>query len=529
MTWSFILSGVGRRVRDAWNRLETRARSPRGVDVGFACRVHRMTPANLVTATSAATGRGPAGWSTALVAGLLVAAAGSAACGTGGTYPSDEGDPDAAELDTGDSVGVGEAFAVLEPDERVRWAGEWFEESSELESNVYDRLDISVDERGFEYSRESREVPYGPNSEWSGGHRAVFMGPYSAMDETTGHVFSLRVDPSDPDVRTIGVSGGRTDESPAGDAPGAWAGPAEHRYVFNRPVYQAGFDCAEAATSIETEICHDELLATADLEMNLAYRDLIGDMAGEQQRRLRDDQRRFLRERSSRCEVNDVVDSACLMRHYEHRLAALRVPPEVHAVLAGVGVNAERGEAGVSESTGGLVTRDRDGAVQERGWCGSGATVVTSFQTYESGRTASLCRDDGGFLTYTFGRLGDEPESVYSGPVLGEAVGTAVMWGDVSSLAELVASGGWRADPVVRQLAQARDTHGFFSIESLTGIYHQSVYVFRRSGWEYAIIRDHGRGQVDPDMKEDSHSVTVRSPGGGTYSLVSDRGCPARC
>ncbi len=198
-------------------------------------------------------------------------------------------------------------------------------------------------------------------------------------------------------------------------------------------------------------------------------------------------------------------------------------PPEAHEVPPSTPADAEYSDAGSAGEGSELASRDDGSAKQHASWCGSGATVLTSFQTRTSGKTVSVC-DEGDSLTYMFGRLGDEPELVYSGPVLGSASGTAVLWGEgVSSLADLAADlhspdSVWGADPLVSQLAEASDTKGFFSISAITGLLDQSVYVFRRGGWEYAVISEWGRGMNLPEMAgHESYSISVRSPSGKTY------------
>jgi len=221
----------------------------------------------------------------------------------------------------------------------------------------------------------------------------------------------------------------------------------------------------------------------------------------------------------------------------------LLVPAFLALVTGIAGCGAERApetrtelEPGPTADVGDTEGVEEDGAVSQegnpsneaRGWCDPGDRILTSFETGESGRTVSLC-DDGDVLTYVFGHLGDEPELVYSGPVLGSASGTAVLWGEgVSSLADLAAA---REDPDatwmldlqfyedeesdIRRLAEADDTYGFVSVSALTGLVDQSAYIFRRGGWEYTIISAWGRGMNDPDMAgHESRSISVRSPSG---------------
>ena len=198
-------------------------------------------------------------------------------------------------------------------------------------------------------------------------------------------------------------------------------------------------------------------------------------------------------------------------------------PPEAHETSPSTPSDAEHSDAGSAGTGSELASSDDDSTEQHPTWCDDGAAVLTSFQTRTSGKTVSVC-DEGDSLTYMFGHLGDEPELVYSGPLLGSASGTAVLWGEgVSSLADLAADlnspdSVWNADPVVSELAEASDTKGFFSIQGFTGLLDQSVYVFRRMGWEYAIVSEWGRGMNLPEMEgHESYSISVRSPSGKTY------------
>ena len=67
----------------------------------------------------------------------------------------------------------------------------------------------------------------------------------------------------------------------------------------------------------------------------------------------------------------------------------------------------------------------------------------------------------------------------------------------------------------IRRLAESDDTGGFVSVCARTGLVDQSVYIFRRGGWEYTIISEWGRDMNDPDMAGyESQSISVRSPSG---------------
>ena len=52
-------------------------------------------------------------------------------------------------------------------------------------------------------------------------------------------------------------------------------------------------------------------------------------------------------------------------------------------------------------------------------WCVDGSEQVEGFRL-ENGKTVSICKTAGSSdLTYRYGALGEEPELVYSGPLLG--------------------------------------------------------------------------------------------------------------
>ena len=104
------------------------------------------------------------------------------------------------------SVGL-DAFAQtaeLEPPEYGLWEGEWVMAGSSLEDNVYSILRTrDADSTGFSYEMECRDIPYGPNTVWSGQNRAVFQNPLAATDATTDTRFTLSVNPDDRQDRLL--------------------------------------------------------------------------------------------------------------------------------------------------------------------------------------------------------------------------------------------------------------------------------------------------------------------------------------
>ena len=199
------------------------------------------------------------------------------------------------------------------------WEGSWLNTASSLESNVYEMLTISaVDDSGFTYSFECRDIPYGPNAVWSAEARATFRGPSGAEDPVSGQTFSLTVDLDDRHSRVITTS---LERAYACTASGEGS---SDEFVLQRSVYRAGFDCDQATTSIENAICWDELIAFGDRSMTMAYRELMGAFSDEDRQLLRVSQRTWLRERNRSCALGDAVDNLCLARLYADRLATLR-------------------------------------------------------------------------------------------------------------------------------------------------------------------------------------------------------------
>lgn len=211
------------------------------------------------------------------------------------------------------------APSPLGPREYGLWEGNWFGKGSVLEDNVYDRLGITdVDSVGFTYRFECRDVPYGPNAQWTDEVRALFRGPLRAEDEGNGRTFVLNVNPDDRRHRVIETNSALV----LGEACSFQAGLSE--FVFRPTTYKAGFDCDQAATPVEEAICHDELLALGDLEMTEAYRALLAESSAEDGAALRTSQRAWLGHRNRACLGGDSVDEMCLARLYSDRLVELK-------------------------------------------------------------------------------------------------------------------------------------------------------------------------------------------------------------
>ena len=92
----------------------------------------------------------------------------------------------------------------VEESDLRQWEGSWLDTSSSIGDNYYAILRIAdVGVNGFRYSFECRDVPYGPNAQWSDNARATFRGPFDAEDQASGQRFSLMVDPDDGHARVI--------------------------------------------------------------------------------------------------------------------------------------------------------------------------------------------------------------------------------------------------------------------------------------------------------------------------------------
>ena len=220
-----------------------------------------------------------------------------------------------------DQAGVLAAGAVLSPADYSLWRGEWLSPYSDLAENYYAIVRIdSVDPNGFTYETECRDIPYGPNTEFSGEKRVLFLAPRVAQDAETGAMITLRINPDDRHDRVL--------EFPS--APCLLGDVAPRRFLYQRSVYRAGFDCARAATAVEHAICGNELIARGDLEVGELYRELGANLPENRAQELRTRQRAWLRLRNDRCTLGEVANEACLANLYADRLAALARMADPH-------------------------------------------------------------------------------------------------------------------------------------------------------------------------------------------------------
>ena len=158
--------------------------------------------------------------------------------------------------------------------------------------------------------------------------------------------------------------------------------------------------------------------------------------------------------------------------------------------------------------------------------------VLVSFRL-ESGKQATVYREGEDTLVYTFGFPGNEPELEYRGPILAEVRAVATLWDEgVGSLAELARAlskedsswAPWDGERhvVAQKIAEAASAHesrGFVTADTLTGLFSQSVYIFRVDGWEYSFVSTYER-PINSSKHEYSewHSVTAISPQGKKHT-----------
>ena len=89
------------------------------------------------------------------------------------------------------------------------------------------------------------------------------------------------------------------------------------------------------------------------------------------------------------------------------------------------------------ERSGQIPRRDQEAAVRPENWCAPNQTVVINFQLEERARTASICREGGDALVYSFGVLGEAPELQFRGPLRQSVLISGVLWGRLSIVCRL--------------------------------------------------------------------------------------------
>lgn len=160
-------------------------------------------------------------------------------------------------------------------------------------------------------------------------------------------------------------------------------------------------------------------------------------------------------------------------------------------------------------------------------WCVDGNEESVGF-TLENGKTVSICVAAGSSdLIYTYGVLGEEPELVYSGPLLGSFEGLSGYSYTIAALADGFSTEFVGPDVSVDASGEAlaaavsgSDSRGFFYVHSLGCCGgEEDAYLFKRGGWEYAVSSGYSRN-VNPDIAaelgdySDWQVITVTSPDG---------------
>ena len=163
------------------------------------------------------------------------------------------------------------------------------------------------------------------------------------------------------------------------------------------------------------------------------------------------------------------------------------------------------------------------------GWCVDGSDAVVGFKL-ENGKTVSICEAaTSSDLTYTYGVLGEEPELVYSGPLLGIFEGLSGYSYALADLADGSATEFSGPDVFVDASGEALavavsgpDSRGFFYVQSLGCCGgEEEAYLFKRGGWEYAVSRGYSRN-VNSDIAAAYSGwevITVTSPDGGRFTI----------
>lgn len=164
------------------------------------------------------------------------------------------------------------------------------------------------------------------------------------------------------------------------------------------------------------------------------------------------------------------------------------------------------------------------------GWCLAAHEAVCSFEL-ENGKTVSICRSaDSSELTYFYGTLGEDPELVYRGPLLGTISGISGYTHDLAGLGRYGFDGPFVSVDVsqeaVANAAAARDSGGFFLVRSVGGFAagEEESYIFKRSGWEYAVRIGYSRN-VNPDIAAELGDysgwelITLISPSGQQFTI----------
>ncbi len=90
--------------------------------------------------------------------------------------------------------------------------------------------------------------------------------------------------------------------------------------------YRASFNCAKARTKIELAICESKVIARADKKLGSIYKILGKKLSKKNVKRLRKDQRGWIKNRDWKCKKkSNKALNYCLRRHYGKRLLTLNL------------------------------------------------------------------------------------------------------------------------------------------------------------------------------------------------------------
>jgi len=201
----------------------------------------------------------------------------------------------------------------------VKWAGLWKnvknlnqimpEEEPVVSVNVYDLLRITnVNENGFTYRNAGNDVGYGPNEVTYFQGQAVYNRGGDAVDKKNNVklFFTQGEKKWDRGITLVSV------------------GKIRKFFKQKRTVFEAGFNCDKAGTPIEKEICSQPVLARADREMGVLYRQLRKNLKESERSALRKKQRSWIKDRNKKCQDKQQADKVCLSAYYSLRLLQLR-------------------------------------------------------------------------------------------------------------------------------------------------------------------------------------------------------------
>ncbi|HXN17101.1 MAG TPA: lysozyme inhibitor LprI family protein [Candidatus Binatus sp.] len=88
-------------------------------------------------------------------------------------------------------------------------------------------------------------------------------------------------------------------------------------------VFPTSYDCTQPITEVENAICHVDILARLDVELNDVYKSLLSKVTGPEHEALREEQREWLAARDKSCAIYKGWVS-CLSDYYERRIHELK-------------------------------------------------------------------------------------------------------------------------------------------------------------------------------------------------------------